>query len=1168
MLYTENRKPALDPEVFASPGPEYRGAPFWSWNTSITDSLVMNQIDIFEKMGFGGFHIHPRTGMKTEYMGREYLRLVKLADEYGRQKGMLCWLYDEDRYPSGTAGGYVTADMRYRKRSLVFSSDIPEGICADREEFFRKIDEGEKPAGYYLASYRIVLKEGRLAEYERTAAGSVCEKGFIRHSYVVLMEESPRYNCQTYVDAMNRNAVKEFIRLTHEAYYRELGPEFGRSIPAIFTDEPNVRGKYNLPFAESGQEVSMPYTDDFGESFEAVYGYDLSERLPELFYELPQGLISQVRWHYHDHVAERFASGYCDTVGEWCEEHHIALTGHLLSECTLFQQTFAIGEAMRQYRSFQIPGIDILADQKEFSTAKQVVSAARQYGRPEVLCELYGVTHWDADFKTYKLQGDWLAAMGITIRVPHLAFMSMEGEGKRDWPASIFYQSPWYEKYPMIEEHFARVNMAMTRGQALCRVGIIHPIESYWAAYGPNDQTLAGREQMEENFASLMQWLLYGLIDFDLICEALLPDQCETGGAPLQVGCAEYDTILVPDLKVLRNSTLERLEAFREAGGDLVFAGGIPQYADAEVSNRADVLAKRSRTIPFARENILEALSSRREVQVSMDNGKCSDNLVYQMREEGKCRWLFLCHVERRKSNASGEELYHLTIRGLWGVTLYRTDTGTIEEVMASYGEEKTLLLLNLYAEDSLLLHLEPLDEETAFSQAADKKAGLQPVSVQPATAGGKLLVLDQPRRFMLSEPNALVLDYAQCSLDDSPFGPRTEILRLDNQLREKLGLALRQEASIQPWCLPEESPSHHVRLRYEFHSDIFLEGCWLAMEHPENAAILLNGMEVTREDGWYVDWFLHKLELPAIQKGKNLLEISLPFGSRTNLECLYILGNFGVELGQGNKLIPFPKEIGFGDITRQRLPFYTGNVTYESSFGVFEAGEVTITVPYFSNPVLEVFVDGKSRGLIAYQPHRIRIPRLEAGVHRLGICAYGNRFNGFGTLHNSDEEFKWYGPDSYRTQGTQWTENYLVRPMGILSRVEICGNVEPDLSSAIFPEESGNLYRNPLVQKMLDYLMTHYQNDVTLQDLADLCGINTSYAGQLIKNDTGETFSRYLTRIRMEEAEKLLLNTFTTVAEVARLVGYNDYFYFAKVFKRQTGMTPSAYRSRADILQ
>lgn len=105
MLYAEHEHPALDPEAFANPGPEYRGAPFWSWNTAVTDSLVMNQIDIFEKMGFGGFHIHPRTGMDTVYLGKEYLRLVRLANEYGKQKRMLCWLYDEDRYPSGTAGG-------------------------------------------------------------------------------------------------------------------------------------------------------------------------------------------------------------------------------------------------------------------------------------------------------------------------------------------------------------------------------------------------------------------------------------------------------------------------------------------------------------------------------------------------------------------------------------------------------------------------------------------------------------------------------------------------------------------------------------------------------------------------------------------------------------------------------------------------------------------------------------------------------------------------------------------------------------------------------------------------------------------------------------------------------------------------------------------------------
>ena len=52
--------------------------------------------------------MHPRTGLETPYLSDEFMELVKYADEQAREKGMLCWLYDEDRYPSGAAGGMVT----------------------------------------------------------------------------------------------------------------------------------------------------------------------------------------------------------------------------------------------------------------------------------------------------------------------------------------------------------------------------------------------------------------------------------------------------------------------------------------------------------------------------------------------------------------------------------------------------------------------------------------------------------------------------------------------------------------------------------------------------------------------------------------------------------------------------------------------------------------------------------------------------------------------------------------------------------------------------------------------------------------------------------------------------------------------------------------------------
>ncbi len=68
-----------------------------------------------------------------------------------------------------------------------------------------------------------------------------------------------------------------------------------------------------------------------------------------------------------------------------------------------------------------------------------------QYGREAMMSELYGVTDWDFDFRGHKFHGDWQAALGVTLRVPHLSWVSMAGEAKRDYPASINYQVPWYK---------------------------------------------------------------------------------------------------------------------------------------------------------------------------------------------------------------------------------------------------------------------------------------------------------------------------------------------------------------------------------------------------------------------------------------------------------------------------------------------------------------------------------------------------------------------------------------------------------------------------------------------------------------------------------------------------------------------------------------------------
>ena len=95
----------------------------------------------------------------------------------------------------------------------------------------------------------------------------------------------------------------------------------------------------------------------------------------------------------------------------------------------------------------------------------------------------------------------------------------------------------------------------------------------------------------------------------------------------------------------------------------------------------------------------------------------------------------------------------------------------------------------------------------------------------------------------------------------------------------------------------------------------------------------------------------------------------------------------------------------------------------------------------------------------------------------------------------------------------------------------------------------------------MVDYINSHYMEDISIQTLADLCSINPNYAGQLFKQKMNQTFNSYLSNLRIRQAIHLLTNTDMPVALVAASVGYQDYFYFAKVFKKITGATPSSYR-------
>lgn len=1006
MFYEKNKLPELSDELFTNPTKEYRGAPFWAWNCKLDREVLRRQIKYLHDMGFGGFHMHSRTGMATPYLSDDFMSLVRFCVDEGKKNDMLPYLYDEDRWPSGAAGGLVTKNPRYRAKRIVFT-DKPQ----EHYSFDEAVSEG-KP--YLLGVFDIEFDaDGKMLGYKRISekAAAENEKWYV---YVKTPLNNPWFNNQTYIDTLDREAVDKFIEITYEAYKKALGDEFGKNIKSIFTDEP----AFSQGFVDSDEPAVFAWTHSIPDDFYKKYGYDICDRLPELYWENSDNMPQTTRYRYHDMVAEKFASAFADNCGRWCEKNGIALTGHLVEEPMLFTQTKSIGEAMRLYRGFGIPGIDMLCNDIELTTAKQCQSAVHQFGKDAMVSELYGVTGWDFDFRGHKFQGDWQAALGVTIRVPHLSWVSMAGEAKRDYPASINYQSPWYKEYRYIENHFARVNTALTRGKPAVTVAVIHPIESMWLNYGINKNTADTRRELDETFQNIAKWLLFGSIDFDYICESTLESLAESG----KVGAMQYNAVLVPGCLTLRKTTVTFLENFRKLGGKVIFAGARPKYIDGELSDGCNGLYESAQHCQLSQISILNELNPFRTVKICDETGALTDNLIYSLRKDNDCMWLFAAHAKKPETSENVlPQKITITVKGKYFAQLYDSLTGKIYPADTVHTGDKTELHFDIYQNDSLLIKL---------TETEQRRAEVKPNCGKLIKTLRRLGAVNYER----TEPNVLLLDRAEYSLDGESFHEEEEILILDNNCRKKLGWPLRTDAFPQPWIIGERKPGHSLALRFSFESKTELTGAMLAIEDAEKLEIALNGEPVKNEiSGYYVDEAIKTVRLPKILRGKNILTVSMPFGPDTNTEWCYILGEFGVSV-RGSEAVITEKtdKIGFSDITAQGLPFYGGNLRYSYEINVSECAAV-MQLSYYRGAMVKVYVDGEEKDIIAFAPYRLELGHLSEGRHKIVLELFGNRANTFGGLHNIRMP-RWIGPTYWRSEGAEWGYEYNFKQTGILT--------------------------------------------------------------------------------------------------------------------------------------
>ena len=1025
---------------FRSPPSAYRGKPFWAWNGLLEENELRRQIRIMQQMGLGGFFMHSRVGLATPYLGEEWFKCVAACVDEARKLGMEAWLYDEDRWPSGAAGGLVTKNPRYRMRYL-------------------KMERVEDPASFKWTDDVIALFAAkidglsasgvrRLAKTSwKKAIGQMAGGESLLAFRVRMKDPSPWYNGYTYLDTLNKRAVAQFIKVTHEAYRRRFQREFGRTIPGIFTDEPN--------YGENQKDIRS-WTDDLPAVFRRRYGYDLLDHLPELFFDVDGRTISKVRLNFFDCITHLFVESFSKQIGQWCGRYGLLYTGHMLCEDDLRDQTRVVGACMRHYEHMQAAGMDLLTEHwRIYTTAKQVSSAARQFGWKWRLTEIYGCTGWDFPFEAHKALGDWQVATGINLRCQHLSWYTMLGEAKRDYPAAIFYQSPWWQYYSKVEDYFARIHVIMTRGEEVRDLLVIHPIESMWAMFRGEPRKEASLAEFDQTFNDVSNALLSAQMDYDFGDEELLSRHAAVvrqKDAPpvLKVGRARYKAVLVPPMKTIRSTTLNLLRQFAEAGGVVVFAGEVATHVEGEPSNEPAVLAGLCRRADIGR-GMIDALSPVcRRISVTDPAGNALAPVIYLLREDRDSYCLFVANTSHLPRQWNGDPLVRdrreafpeVLIRGFAdcaGAPIeLDPSTGGMFAASATRTQDGWEIRTSLPRIGSRLYVIPKRAGDISLAPARQ----VRDVSVVPAGSG--------PWKISLNEPNVLVLDRARYRIGNGQWQGPEEILRIDRAVRQSMGVPPRGGQMCQPWAakIPARPRRTTVSLSYSFNADCVPSGeLALALEQPHRFKVSVNGTPVSTdvEYGWWTDTSCRRLPVdPAVlRRGPNEITLECDYDETfSGLEIMYLLGDFGTVVNGTNlTLTAPPRELHTGDWTTQGLAFYGGSVAYRRTLSAaLEAGQrLFVRLGEYRGVAVRVLIDGRQAGIIAWEPAELDITDfVTGGEFDLTLEVLGHRRNSHGPLHLSEKWPTWTGPYEFIVTGDRWFEGYQLVPCGLMSEPQL----------------------------------------------------------------------------------------------------------------------------------
>ncbi len=956
--------------LIQNPSSEYTSGPLWVWNDMLTREQVVESLDVLARQHIRQVWVHPRPGLMTPYLSDSWFQLWEATLAAARERNMLVWIYDENSYPSGFAGGNVPEVMP-ESRGL--------GLTLRQE------DKVKMPHDDILAVYRVTPEGYQNVTRELSEANAIAEGDFM----IVRLERaapSPWFGGKTYVDLLLPGVTEQFLALTLDTYKDHFASDFGGLIPGSFTDEPHLK-----PCGD------IHWTPDLPEQYRQRWNEDFWEGLPHLRQDTDEG--RRFRHHYLYTLNELFIERWAKPYFNYCAGNNLEFTGHYWEH--EWPNCASVPDNMSMSFWQQRPGIDTLFNQyaegphAQFGNVRAVVelaSVARQGGRTRTLCEAYGGSSAEMRFEDYKRIGDWLQVLGVNTINEHLSDISIRGARKRDYPPTFSQHSPWMESYHVLVDYFARISCALSQGKQINRCLILEPTTTAWMHHFTDTGRL---NAIGEGFQDFVTKMAKAQLAFDLGCEAVIMGNggiIEVDGLPaLKVGECAYTVVVLPaEMESINRTTFDLLKTFLDQGGKVFSCASaeLPSHLDAIPSEECVVLRNHANWTNVTAEEVTSRIMDfcKPTLRVMLDEG--NQGLVYHHRRQLSDGDILFLVNSSNEHPASGK-VWAETAAGLRRVEL---ETGDINSYpfagAAGPGIEASFSLPPC---GSLMLFL----DKTAVPANAPIPDSANHTPIAISTIEAQRL-----------DDNNLILDYVEVNAGTENasgiyWKKAADITFKQNGLQGNIwDHCVQFRDTLLRTDFPEDSG---FEARYHF----VIEGgvpqrLHAVIERADLYTVTCNGVQIApaADMGW-LDKTFSRLDIAQAAKiGDNELVITArPMTIFHELEAAHIVGDFSlIPTGKGFAITP-PTPLSLGPWTQQGLPLYGHRVAYTASVEITEPEKrYAVLLPSWNGVVARVMVNGAEAGHIYHHPMECDITaQLHSGANTIQVVLYGSLRNTLG---------------------------------------------------------------------------------------------------------------------------------------------------------------------------